>query len=71
MLENGSEEALLLVSAEPLELAEAVCHRMVDVVRAMDGTLLLGADPVWAGAINTVRRSGSKVLNCSQMGSMS
>jgi hypothetical protein len=53
MLENGSGEALL-VRAEPLELAEEVCHRMVDVVRVMDDTLLLDADPAWAGAINTV-----------------
>ena len=53
MLENGSEEGLL-VRAEPLGLAEDVCRRMVDVVRVVDGALLLEANPVWAGAINTV-----------------
>jgi hypothetical protein len=53
MLENGSEEGLL-VRAEPPGLAEEVCRRMVDVVRVVDGALLLEANPVWAGAINTV-----------------
>jgi hypothetical protein len=54
LAEKDRSEGLLLVRAEPLELAEEVCHRMVDVVRVMDDTLLLGADPTWAGAINTV-----------------
>jgi hypothetical protein len=36
MTENGSEEGLL-VRAEPLGLAEAICRRMVDVVRVVDG----------------------------------
>jgi hypothetical protein len=53
MLENGSEEGLL-VKAEPLGLAEEVSRRMVDAVRVMDGALLLEADLAWAGAINTV-----------------
>ena len=53
MLENGSEEGLL-VRAEPPGLAEEVCRRMVDVVRVVDGALLLEANSVWAGAINTV-----------------
>jgi hypothetical protein len=53
MSQNGSED-LLLVRAEPLRLAEMVAQRMVDVVRAVDGVLLLDADPSWAGAINTV-----------------
>jgi hypothetical protein len=53
VLERGSEEGLL-VRAEPLGLAEEVSHRMVDVVRVLNGALLLEADPVWAGAINTV-----------------
>ena len=53
MLENGSEEGLL-VRAEPLGLAEEICQRMVDVVRVEDGALLLEADPEWAEAINTV-----------------
>jgi hypothetical protein len=53
VLENGSEEGLL-VRAEPLGLAEEVSRRMVDVVRVVDGALLLDADPAWAGAINTV-----------------
>jgi len=54
MLENGSEEGLLLVRAEPLGLAEEVSRRMVDVVRVANGALLLDADLTWAGAINTV-----------------
>ena len=53
MLENGSEEGLL-VRAEPPGLAEEVCRRMVDVVRVVDGAVLLEANSVWAGAINTV-----------------
>ena len=44
----------MLVRAEPLELAEEVCHRMVDVMRTIDGALLLDADPAWSGALNTV-----------------
>jgi hypothetical protein len=43
----------LLVSAQPLEAAENISRRTVDV-RVVDGTLLLDADPAWAGAINTV-----------------
>jgi hypothetical protein len=54
VLENGSEEGLLLVRAEPLGLAEEVSRRMVDEVRVVDGALLLEADLAWAGAINTV-----------------
>jgi hypothetical protein len=54
MLGNGSEEGLLLVRAEPLELAEEVSRRMVDVVRVVDGALLLDVDLAWAGAINTM-----------------
>jgi hypothetical protein len=53
MLENGSGEGLL-VRAEPLGLAEEISNRMVEVVRVVDGALLLDADPAWAGAINTV-----------------
>jgi len=53
MTENGREEGLL-VRAEPLEWAEEISQRMVDVVRIVDGALLLDADPAWAGAINTV-----------------
>jgi predicted ATP-grasp superfamily ATP-dependent carboligase len=44
----------LLVRAEPLQLAEEISQRMVDVVRVEDGVLLLEVDPGWAGAINTV-----------------
>jgi hypothetical protein len=44
----------LLVRAEPLEWAEEISHRMVDVVRVENGALLLEVDPKWAGAINTV-----------------
>ena len=53
MTQNGREEGLL-VRAEPLEWAEEISPRIVDVVRAEDGTLLLEVDPRWAGAINTV-----------------
>jgi hypothetical protein len=53
MLENKGGEGLL-VRAEPLELAEDISHRMVDVMRLGDGALLLDADPAWAGAINAV-----------------
>jgi|SRR5215211_2374222 len=61
MPQNGSE-GLLLVRAEPLRLAEMVAQRMVDVVRVVDGTLLLDADPAWAGAINTVLvKKGARV----------
>jgi len=52
MLENATEG--LLVRAEPLEPAEEVCRRMVDVVRIADGALLLDAEPAWSGATNTV-----------------
>jgi hypothetical protein len=50
---NRREEALL-VRAEPLELAQEISQRMIDVVRTEDGALLLDADAEWAGAINTV-----------------
>ncbi len=53
MLENKSGEGLV-VRAEPLEWAEEITRRMVDVVQRKDGALLLDADPTWAGAINTV-----------------
>jgi hypothetical protein len=44
----------LLVRAEPLELAEEITHRMVDVVRTMDGALFLEAEPTCAEAIKKV-----------------
>jgi len=53
MLENATGEGLL-VRAEPLQWAEEISQRMVDVVRVEDGALLLQVDPEWAGAINTV-----------------
>jgi hypothetical protein len=53
MTVNGSEEGLL-VRAEPLGLAKDISQRMVDVVRVVDGALLLDADLAWAEAINTV-----------------
>jgi hypothetical protein len=53
MTQNGREEDLL-VRAEPLDWAEEIAHRMVDVVRVEDGALLLDADPKYAGAINAV-----------------
>jgi hypothetical protein len=54
MTENRSEEEGLLVRAEPLGQAEEISQRMVDVVRVVNGALLLDADLAWAGAINTV-----------------
>ncbi len=54
MLENGSGEEGLLVRAEPLEWAKEISQRMVNVVRIVDGALLLEVDPAWAWAINTV-----------------
>jgi hypothetical protein len=45
MLESESEREGLLVRAEPLEWAEEISQRMVDVVRTMDGALLLDVDP--------------------------
>jgi hypothetical protein len=42
------------VRAEPLMLAEELSRTMVDVVRVVDGALLLDADPTRADAINTV-----------------
>ena len=59
MTENGSEEALL-VRAERLPLAEDVCRRMVDVVRLLDGALLLEADLTWMGVEG--RRGAYRVL---------
>jgi hypothetical protein len=53
MLENGMEEGLV-VRAEPLELAEEISDRMVEVERLEDGALWLDVDPSWAGAINAV-----------------
>jgi hypothetical protein len=43
-----------LVRVEPLEWAEEISQRMVNVVRIIDGTLLLDADLEWAGAIKMV-----------------
>jgi hypothetical protein len=53
MKENATQEALL-VRAEPLQWAEEISQRMVDVVRVEDGALWLDADTEWAGAINTM-----------------
>jgi hypothetical protein len=44
----------VVVAARPLNRAESVCRRLVEGVRVVDGTLVLDADPAWAGAINTV-----------------
>ena len=43
----------LLMRAQPLGAAEEISRRIVDV-HVMGDALLLDADPVWAGAINTV-----------------
>jgi hypothetical protein len=53
MTENGREEGLL-VRAEPLQWAQEISQRMIDVVRVEDGALLLEAEPERAAAINTV-----------------
>jgi hypothetical protein len=53
MTVNGLKEGLL-VRAEPLQWAEEISQRMVDVVRLVDGALLLEVEPEWAAAINTV-----------------
>jgi hypothetical protein len=67
MTENGSEEGLL-VRAEPLGLAEEVCRRMVDVVRVVDGALLLDTNLAWAGAINAVLvKKGARVSELRQL----
>jgi hypothetical protein len=52
MVEKRNEG--LLVRAEPLEWAEEISQRMIDVVRVEDDALLLKAEPEWAGAINSV-----------------
>lgn len=50
------------MAARPLSQAERVCRRLIEGVRVVDGTLVLDADPTWAGAINTVLvKSGVKV----------
>jgi hypothetical protein len=53
MKANQREEGLL-VRAEPLERAEEISHRMVDVVQVKDDALLLEAEPELAEAINRV-----------------
>jgi hypothetical protein len=52
MVEKRNEG--LLVRADPLQWAQEISQRMVDVVRVEDGALLLEAEPELAGAINTV-----------------
>jgi hypothetical protein len=47
-------EGLLLVIAEPLDVAERLCDRMAKVRGVVDGALLLEADPAWANPINNV-----------------
>jgi hypothetical protein len=49
-----NQNRYLRVRAEPLDLAEAVCRRMANVVRVADGSLILDASPAWAEAIDTV-----------------
>ena len=53
MTQNGIEEGLL-VRAEPLQWAQEISQRMVNVVRIVDGALLLDVDPAWAWANNKV-----------------
>jgi hypothetical protein len=68
VLEYSSEEGLLLVRAESLGLAEEVSRRMVDVVRVVDGALLLNADLTWVGAVNTVLvKKGVRVSELRQL----
>jgi len=52
----------LLVSSQPLQAAGEISRRIV-VVRVVNGTLLLDADPAWAGAINTVPSKESVRVN--------
>ena len=52
MVEKRNEG--LLVRAEPLEWAEEISHRMVDVVQVKDDALLLDAEPELAEAIKRV-----------------
>jgi hypothetical protein len=52
MIEKRNEG--LLVRAEPLEWAQEISNRMVDVVRVKDGALLLDAEPELADAIKRV-----------------
>jgi hypothetical protein len=52
MVEKSHEG--LLVRAEPLQWAQEISQRMVDVLRVEDGALLLEADPQGAAAINAV-----------------
>ena len=47
MTENAIKEGLLV-------RAEEISQRIVNVVRVMDGALLLETDAAWAGAINTM-----------------
>lgn len=55
----------LLVGARPLSLAETACKRLVEGTRGVNGTLLLDANPTWAGATNTVLvESGVRVSEC-------
>jgi hypothetical protein len=39
----------VLIKAQPLEQAERISRSMVEVVRVVEGALLLEADPAWAG----------------------
>jgi hypothetical protein len=52
MIEKRNEG--LMVRAEPLEWAEEVSQRMVDVVRVKDDALLLDAKYEWAEGIYAV-----------------
>ena len=64
MQENASTGAEgLLVRAEPLEWAEEISQRMVDVERTEDGGLLLDVDPAWAESINLVLVSKGVKVN--------
>ena len=52
MIEKRNEG--LLVRAEPLERAEEIAYRMVEVVQVKDDALLLEAEPELAEAIKRV-----------------
>jgi hypothetical protein len=64
MLENGSAEEGLLVRAEPLEWAQEISHRMVDVVHIIDGALLLDADPAWLSKLGVSERQPASRRPC-------
>ena len=54
MVDNGSEDLVLVVEAEPVRAAEQVLRRVVKVLGVVGEGLLVDADPAWADPICTV-----------------